>query len=254
MILFITVLALVVSAVIVEPVNRTEAAEVIGYYSWNWGAGSKGPSGANAGTAFTGYTDPQKAIQYYTPGAAWCCPVLKGTKFITLGGGNSAGVFNADYLSAIGIAADEIKNAGYQGVAFDVEEVDGSSSKLIPGFASAFKAMKDAGLKVQVTTSHSAPYATDTPEDAVAFVQAWVKDSNIDYLSPQLYSSGSEGKPEFAETSSCKNAGCVWDLYKNSKAVFAPSIVEASQYSEVKQYFSENYGITCGGYWQWKQD
>lgn len=48
--------------------------------------------------------------------------------------------------------------------------------------------------------SHSAPYQTDTPEDAVAFVKAWCADPNVDILSPQLYSSGTERSPDFTET------------------------------------------------------
>lgn len=37
-----------------------------------------------------------------------------------------------------------------------------------------------------IDTRHVAD-ATDTAEDAVAFVKAWTKDENIDLLSPQLY-------------------------------------------------------------------
>lgn len=39
------------------------------------------------------------------------------------------------------------------------------------------------GLKVIVTTSHSAPYDMDA-QGAIDLVKAWVVDSNIDYLSP----------------------------------------------------------------------
>ena len=74
--------------------------------------------------------------------------------------------------------------------------------------------MKHAGLRVAVTTSHSAPYQCDAPEDAVAFVKAWAADANIDILSSQLYSSGSETSPEFAN--SRKAAGCTWDLCKGA--------------------------------------
>merc|ERR1719150_2221497 len=115
----------------------TGGDEIIGYYSWNWGAGSKGPPGANAGCAFTGLTDVTAAINGYTAGASWCCPELVGTKFLTLGGGNSAGVFTVDSLSSIGTSANQIMKAGYEGVMFDVEEVTGSSSTKV---VNAFKA------------------------------------------------------------------------------------------------------------------
>jgi len=99
------------------------------------------------------------------------------------------------------------------GIVYDVEEVDGGSDEMVPAFAASFAKVKAAGLYVIVTTSHSAPYACDTPETAVALVKAWAQDSNIDILSPQLYSNGREGSPEFAETNSCKDAGCTWELY-----------------------------------------
>jgi len=235
------------------PNVEVEADEIKGYYSWNWGAGSQGPSGANAGAAFTGYTDVKTAIDYYPEGSAWCCPALKGTKYLTLGGGNSAGVFNAEALSKIGIAAEYIKNTtDYDGVMFDVEIVYGASSVVVPAFAQAFKAMKQQNLIVGVTTSHSAPYMTDTPEVAVDLVKSWVKDSNIDLLSPQLYSSGSEGAPDFAETNNCKEAGCTWELYQGMTSKMVPSLVDESHYAATKTYFA-NLGITTEGFFQWRQ-
>jgi len=99
-----------------------------------------------------------------------------------------------------------------------------------------------------VTVSHSAPYETDTPADAVALMNAFVADTNIDMLSPQLYSSGTETSPDYAETSACKSAGCTWDLYKNAKAQFVPSIVNADQYDAVKTYFASTYSISVTGY------
>lgn len=230
------------------------SSEVIGYYSWNWGSGSTGPPGANAGCAFTGYTDVTTALADYTPGAAWCCPALVGTKYVTLGGGNSAGIFAADDLATIGVSASKIQEAGYEGVMFDVEEVTGDASTMVAAFASAFKNLKSAGLLVAITTSHSAPYQTDDPSVAIALVKAWVNDTNVDIVSPQLYSSGNEASPEFAETSSCKSAGCTWDLYKGATPVIAPSLVDETQYSASKTYFSDNYNIELGGYFVWKQE
>jgi len=232
---------------------RPEDTEIVGYYSWNWGAGSTGPSGANAGAAFTGYTDVKTAIDYYPEGAAWCCPALVGKKYLTLGGGNEAGLFDAESLSKIGISAEYIKSTtSYEGVIFDVEIVKGSSGVIVPAFAQAFKAMKEQGLIVGVTTSHSAPYETDTPNVAVDLVKNWVKDSNIDFLSPQLYSSGLEGAPDFAETSNCKDAGCTWDLYVGMVPKMVPSLVEESHYVATKTFFA-NMGITTEGFFQWRQ-
>ncbi len=102
---------------------------------------------------------------------------------------------------------------------------------MIPLYQEAFKTAKNLGLTTVVTTSHSAPYDTDTPADAVALVKAWVADLNLDIISPQLYSSGMESAPEFELTSSCASSGCTWNLYQGSKARFVPSIVNASHYA-----------------------
>jgi hypothetical protein len=56
---------------------------------------------------------------------------------------------------------------------------------------------------VAVTVSHSAPVEADTAADSVAYINAWVTDTNIDILSPQLYTSGTESSPDYAETSFC---------------------------------------------------
>lgn len=85
--------------------SATQAEEVLGYYTWNWGAGSFGPPGANAGVAFTGLVSIPDAMAQYTPGAAWCCPVLvgpnNGKPWISIGGGNAAGIFNPTTLGKI---------------------------------------------------------------------------------------------------------------------------------------------------------
>jgi len=126
---------------------------------------------------------------------------------------------------------------------------------MIPIFADTFAECKAIGLNVVVTISHSAPYSTDTPQDAVDFTKAWVQDANIDVISPQLYSSGKETAPEFDETGNCKAAGCTWDLYKNSKARFVPSIVDSTQYKAVLKEFDTKFSgnINCDGYISWKQ-
>ena len=124
---------------------------------------------------------------------------------------------------------------------------------MVPAFKASFAKVKAAGLSVIVTMTHSAPYDCDTPETSIALVVAWVQDKNIDILAPQLYSSGSETKPEFAETSSCLSAGCTWKLYKKCKPAFAPVIVTANQYGATKEYFEKHHKIKTGGFIQWAQ-
>lgn len=83
-------------------------------------------------------------------------------------------------------------------------------------------------------------------------MKSWAKDANIDVISPILYSNGNESSPMFDETWACKNAGCTWDLYENAKARFVPTIVDASQYAEVKDWFAAK-GIETSGFFQWEQ-
>ena len=229
-------------------------SDIIGYYSWNWGTGSTGPPNANHGVAFTGLVDVAQAQSGYTPGAAWCCPELKGTRWLSLGGGNSAGMFSKETLNKIVDDAPAINASAYDGVMFDVEEVVGPASVMVGAFGDAFAAVKARGLLVGVTTSHSAPYATDAPADAVAFVRAWAADGRIDVLSPQLYSSGSEAAPELAPTAACAAAGCTWELYRGAKPAIAPSIVDASQYAAAQAFFAANISVKLAGFFEWKQE
>ena len=71
-------------------------------------------------------------------------------------------------------------------------------------------------LRRESIDSHSAPYQCDSPDVAVSLVKAWVGDANLDILSPQLYSSGMEGAPQFDTTASC-SPSCSWSLYQGFK-------------------------------------
>ena len=79
----------------------TLPSPLFGYYSWNWGTGSNGPSNANVGIAFTGYTDLQTALDGYDPATSWCCPELTNPKLITIGGGNQFGVITKSGLETL---------------------------------------------------------------------------------------------------------------------------------------------------------
>ena len=116
--------------------NATSA--MIGYYSWNWGSGSAGPTDATVGVAFTGLVNVTQAVDQYTPGAAWCCPKLigpEGKGFISIGGGNAAGGFSVETLAGITKDMDYIVQSGqYSGIVFDVEICSGPSAGIIKGF------------------------------------------------------------------------------------------------------------------------
>ena len=178
-----------------------------GYYSWNWGTGSKGPEGANVGVAFTGHADVPSAVSYYVMGAAWCCPNLVnsylGKPYITIGGGNDFGNFTVDALVDITNNLDMI-TPHYSGIIFDIEIANGADSgALVSAFQYTFQAVKDKDLVVGLTVPHSAPFETDTPLIAVDLVTSWAQDENIDFISPQLYTVGNETSPDFEQTGKC---------------------------------------------------
>ena len=140
------------------------AQELVGYYSWSWGMGSIGPAiYPKQGIAFTGYVDIPKAISEYN--RIDCCIPLFGDNgsWMTIGGGNENGMFNETTISKVIRDIPLVKQANYSGLVFDIEYVKGTSSDMIPLFKKAFDRAKSYGLMTVVTTSHSAPYSTDTP-------------------------------------------------------------------------------------------
>lgn len=69
-----------------------------------------------------------------------------------------------------------------------------------------------------------------------------------------MYSTGYETENEMAQTNTCKDFGCTWDLYKNCKARFSPSINKASMYQDLIIKFAAQFSIThVNGYIEWVQ-
>jgi hypothetical protein len=162
-------------------------------------------------------------------------------KYITLGGGNRNGAFEADSLQKVTDAISAGKFASYAGIAYDIEEGDPGLST---AFAESFEAAKQQGLNVLVTISHSAPYGIS---DAHALMQSFFTDPNIDFLSPQLYTTGFETQNDYATSH-----GVTWDMYAAAKARVIPSIVKASMYADAQSYFAQQ-GVTLSGFVQWSQ-
>lgn len=90
-------------------------------------------------------------------------------------------------------------------------------------------------------------------QGAIDLVKAWVVDTNIDYISPQMYTTGGEGSPDFQPTMNCHWLGCRWELYTGMVNKMIPSIVGAYQYPEVEKWFLDNWGVQCVGYIEWEQ-
>lgn len=89
---------------------------------------------------------------------------------MSLGGGNAAGVFNKETLEAATANLHLLAPAGYGGVVYDVEHVEGHGldstgrDELVTLFEKSFKRAKELKLIVCITTSHSAPYAASSPD------------------------------------------------------------------------------------------
>ena len=166
---------------------------------------------------------------------------MPGIKYLSLGGGNAAGIFTLTSLNAIttAINAGNIIT-GYDGIAYDIEEGDAGLSQ---AFSNSFAAAKAKGFKVLVTVSHSQPYAIS---DAPTLMKALLLDPNIDVFSPQLYSTGTEPVNDYTAV------GTPWTLYSTTKAAIVPSIVKTSYYNDAVTYFATQ-GVTLQGYVQWAQ-
>merc|ERR1711918_209760 len=139
-----------------------------------------------------------------------------------------------------------------------VEKVSGSADTLIPLFDEAFSKCKQVGLQVGLTTSHSAPYETDSPSDAKRLVESWCANGgDLDLISPQLYTTGYETAPDFAVTSSCASVGCGWELYHNCNPKFVPSIVKTATTQQSRHGRRERLGCrrrgSSSGRWSSKE-
>lgn len=214
-----------------------EAANM-GYWDWTYESGSC-PQNATIGIAFSGWTDVSTALQQ----SEAVTNELYGTKFICFGGGNENGAFSSQALTDITNAINDNQLSAYGGIAYDVEEGD---SGLSQSFADSFKAAKSKGLKVLVTVSHSAPYGIS---DADTLMTGFFADDNIDFLSPQLYTTGKETSNNYDTTTGTTTT---WADYSQAKAAITPSIVTDSLYSSAQSYFKDQ-GVTLSGYIQWQQ-
>eukprot|EP00128_Syssomonas_multiformis_P016187 Colp12_sorted_trinity150504_noHs@9693 len=209
---------------------------IAGYWWWTWSGSQRAPAGTTLSIAFSGEKDPSKAVSE----SAGIKGKLPGLKFLDIGGGDASGRWSASQLNSVISATNSGKFAGYNGIAYDIEEGDSGLAGL---FKQAFAAAKAHGLQVLVTISHSQPYGIP---DAQSLMTSILADPNVDYISPQLYSSGNESQNEYDAE------GTQWTAYRNTRAAIIPSIVSANMYESARQYFAGK-GVTLRGYIQWKQ-
>ncbi len=222
---------------VAAPINTELPDEsVLGYWCWSWDAGSA-PAGANLGIAFSGWVSPAEALS----NSLAVVNQLQGRKFICLGGGNSSGAWSNDAVNAVTQAIETNRFAGYQGIAYDIEE---GSAGLEAQFAISFAAAKAKGMTVLVTVSHSCPYGI---ADAVSLMNSFFANRDIDLLSPQLYTTGQETSNDYTALN------VPWSAYAQAQAAIVPSIVRANLYPSAQSYFADQ-GVTLGGFVQWAQN
>jgi hypothetical protein len=214
----------------------------MGYYAPTWGMASVGQDDANVGVAFSGWNVVETALQESS------AIELKGSHYLSLGGSSEQGMFNPDTVAKMGEDCPMIKEAGYEGVVFDVEVTRGGML-LVDNLEEAFKKCKAADLVVMATTSHTAPTGVSLGDIRLKLIESWVKSDNLDIISPQLYTWGGEEEPEFDSTWPCDN--CTFNKYKGSKAQFMPSVVNGDHMKAVKKYF-DKLKIPVSGYFQWQ--
>jgi hypothetical protein len=78
-------------------------------------------------------------------------------------------------------------------------------------------------------------------------MRSFFTDSNIDFLSPQLYTTGNEGSNDFTTS-----GGVAWSEYAGRHAKIVPAIVSGNYYENARATFAQN-GVTTVGYVQWSQ-
>ena len=220
----------------VVPTLLQPEAENMGFWDWTY-SDSIPPSNATMSLAFSGEIDVDKVIE----NAEIVLASLVGDKYICFGGGNTVGAFTGEHLHAITKAINEGKFSDYDGIAYDIEE---GNSGLEEDFKASFQAAKEKGFQVLVTVSHSAPYGIS---DAPQLMNSFFDNENIDFISPQLYTSGSESANEYTISEGVK-----WSEYSNCKASVIPSIVTSSLYPSAQEYYLTQ-GVTLEGYIQWSQ-
>jgi hypothetical protein len=212
----------------------TSSSPIRGYYKLTWINSNPPPTPKwDLGIWFGGET-PIKAIDININNAS---KLTADKKILNLGGGTETGVWygqaDFDYING---KLSTIKKAGWDGLCFDVE-VCTPNIDLIKPFADCFAKCKAAGLMVIVTMSHLVPWGCVAgPGQGMNLVNSWIKDPNVDYISPQLYTEGTA-----LETTDLS-------VFKDVPNKILPSIPYESDWAKLT---TNNIGITPAGYIIW---
>jgi hypothetical protein len=213
----------------------------VGRYIWTWSpTNDKNDTNLSFSVAFSGWVDIYEALR----ASESVYSVLQGEKYISIGGGNENGYWNQSALALLNDAIVQGDLKFYEGIVYDIEEGD---TGLLSSFRDSFAIAKSHGFKVIVTISHSAPYGF---ADASELMQGFFVETNIDALSPQLYTTGMEGSNDYSEGNDV-----AWTDYYNATPAIVPSLVNGGIYfTDAQEYFATNHDIHIQGYIQWTQD
>lgn len=222
------------------PVSSSDDGTVVAYYKWTWpNVTPGGLPDATFSVAFSGWMDVDNILSESNR----VYDTLRGEKYVSFGGGNENGHITTTRLAAIDSAMRAGRFDQYVGVVYDIETGD---TGLTGQILQSLRLAKSRGLKTVVTVSHSAPYGFP---DAHSVMNAVLQSRNVDYISPQLYTQGTEPANDYDISQ-----GYRWENYvkraKNVKVIV--SIVDRTYYADAQRFFG-NLGIALSGFIQWKQ-
>jgi len=255
--------------------------KITGYWEQTWDTKAVRSTSTNSCVwhfSFSGWNTIKLALANAKP------IIVGGKNFLTLGGSNEKkpanGVWTQAHVKQAIDDLDKVVEKKYTGIAFDIEHVEGPSKV---DFSGLFKATKDKDLEVLVTVSHSAPYKSRTGDvgyhidgngeytkylqerplqkckngntyncttfNGKSLMKTLLADPNIDYMSPQVYTTGYETSPDTKDYSS--RTGIAWSKWAEHKSnwKFVPSVPNNSQYQKVVDAFSN---ISVYGTIQWQ--
>jgi len=216
--------------------NPVSSPIITGYWNWTWsGDGAGNPTDASAftiGILFGGESAPAAITNNINDSYK----IKAQNKYINLGGGLETGKWNHSDFAIINSQLANIKNKGWDGICFDIEVC--SQDVTVNDFSDCFAKCKQAGLSVLVTMSHLSPYECTSVGQGSDFVNSWIQDTNIDYISPQLY--GPAGN--VLEPSDLS-------IFKSIESKIIPSIPTITDWENIK-----NLGINPAGYLLWTHD
>ncbi len=164
-------------------------------------------------------------------------------KFLALGLAQTFGTVHLEWkktdFPVINQKLATIKASGWTGICFNVN-VCTNNVPFVEDFEKCFERCKSAGLKVLVTMNQTLPMKCQTgPGQGMDLVKSWIKNSDIDYISPQLFQTGSKEKVLVPSNLS---------IFKKAKAKIIPSIPYATNWEQIK-----NLGVKLDGYIAWLQ-